>query len=304
MKIVILDGFTLNPGDLDWGELELLGSCQIYDRTRASEVIERAATAEILLTNKTVLLGEHIAALLHLRYIGVLATGTDIVDLAKARERGIPVTNVPAYGTRSVAQATIALLLELTQRAGHHAETVRNGRWTLSPDWCYWDGPLIELDGLTMGIIGFGRIGRAVGELAAAFGMKVIVYVPGNKAIPAFAKPVTLEALLRDSDVVSLHCPLTPQTRGLVNAERLSWMKPTALLLNTSRGLLIDETALAHALNSGKIGGAGLVVLSTEPPASTNPLLVANNCIITPHQAWGTRAARSRSHPRHSCAAP
>jgi glycerate dehydrogenase len=294
MHIVVLDGYTLNPGDLSWGELESLGSCKVYDRTAPAELIDRAAAAEILLTNKTVLRREHMGQMQGLKYIGVLATGTDIVDLAAAREREIPVTNVPAYGTRSVAQATMALLLELTQRTGYYAETVRKGRWTRSQDWCYWDGSLVELEGLTIGIIGFGRIGRAVGELAAAFGMKVLAYTPGQKAIPSFASLVSLETLFRDSDVVSLHCPLTPQTRALVNAERLDWMKPTAFLLNTSRGLLIEEAALAQALNAGKIAGAGLDVLSTEPPACTNPLLTANNCIITPHQAWATRAARSR----------
>ena len=294
MNIVVLDGFTLNPGDLDWSELERLGRCTIYDRTGPGELIPRAEPAEILLTNKTVLGPEHIEQLTGLQYIGVLATGTNVVDLAAARARQIPVTNVPAYGTRSVAQATMALLLELTQRAGYHAETVRKGRWTRSVDWCYWDGALIELDGLTMGLIGFGRIGRAVGELAAAFGMKVLVCTTGQKPMPAFASAAALETVFRESDVLSLHCPLTPQTQGLINAERLSWMKPAAFLLNTSRGLLIDEAALAQALNSGKLAGAGLDVLSTEPPASTNPLLSARNCLITPHQAWATRAARSR----------
>jgi glycerate dehydrogenase len=294
MHIVVLDGYTLNPGDLSWSELESLGPCKVYDRTSADELPSRAAAAEILLTNKTELTREQILGLPELRYIGVLATGTNIVDLEAARERQIPVTNVPAYGTRSVAQTTIALLLELTQRVGHHAEGVRKGRWTRSIDWCYWDGSLLELDGRTMGIIGFGRIGRAVGELANTFGMKVLVYTPSGKPLPPFARSATLETVFRESDVLSLHCPLTTQTRGLINTERLSWMKPTAFLLNTSRGLLIDEVALAHALNSGKIAGAGLDVLSSEPPASNNPLLTANNCVITPHLAWATRAARER----------
>jgi len=294
MHIVVLDGFTLNPGDLSWSELESLGPCKVYDRTSAAELQGRAAAAEILLTNKTELTREQILGLPQLRYIGVLATGTNIVDLEAAREKQIPVTNVPAYGTRSVAQAIFALLLELTQRTGHHAESVRKGRWTRSVDWCYWDGSLIELDGLTMGIVGFGRIGRVVGELATAFGMKVLVYTPSDKPLPPFARSATLETVVRESDVLSLHCPLTPQTRGLINAERLAWMKRTAFLLNTSRGLLIDEVALADVLNSGKIAGAGLDVLSSEPPASNNPLLTANNCIITPHLAWATRAARER----------
>jgi glycerate dehydrogenase len=294
MHIVVLDGFTLNPGDLSWSELESLGPCKVYDRTTADELATRAGAAEILLTNKTELTREQILRLPQLRYIGVLATGTNIVDLEAARARQIPVTNVPAYGTRSVAQTTFALLLELTQRTGNHADGVRKGRWTRSIDWCYWDGSLIELDGLTMGIIGFGRIGHAVGELANAFGMKVLVYTPSDKPLPPFARPAALETVFRASDVLSLHCPLTPQTRGLINAERLSWMKPTAFLLNTSRGLLIDEVALAHALNCGRIAGAGLDVLSSEPPAGNNPLLTANNCIITPHLAWATRAARER----------
>ena len=294
MHIVVLDGYTLNPGDLSWGDLESLGTCEIHERSAPEEVASRAAAAHILLTNKVVLTREQILGLPELKYIGVLATGTNIVDLDAARAKQIPVTNVPAYGTRSVAQATIALLLELAQRVGHHAETVREGRWTRSADWCYWDGPLIELDGLTMGIIGFGRIGKGVGELAAAFGMKVLVYSPSPKPLPPFARSASLETVFHDSDVVSLHCPLTPETRGLVNTERLASMKPSAFLLNTSRGLLINEAALADALNSGQIAGAGLDVLSSEPPPATNPLLSARNCIITPHQAWGTRAARAR----------
>jgi glycerate dehydrogenase len=294
MNIVVLDGFTLNPGDLSWDQLKSLGACQIYDRTPPDELLRRAAQAEIVLTNKAVLAAEHIRQLPQLKYIGVTATGTNIVDLAAARARGIPVTNVPAYGTRSVAQTTIALLLELTQHVGHHAQTVRASQWARSVDWCYWERPLIELDGLTLGIVGFGRIGQAVAELAAAFGMNVLVYNPSSKAAPPFVRFVELETLFRQSDVLSLHCPLTPQTQNLINAERLSWMKPTAFLLNTGRGPLIDEPALAAALNSGRIAGAALDVLSVEPPPANNPLLTAKNCIITPHLAWATRAARSR----------
>jgi glycerate dehydrogenase len=222
-----------------------------------------------------------------LKYIGVTATGYNIVDVAAARERNLIVTNVPTYGTRSVAQMTFALLLELTQHAGHHAQTVRDGRWTRSPDFCYWDYPLIELDGLTMGIIGYGRIGQAVGGLAAAFGMKVITHSRKNSS-------QDLERLFRECDVVSLHCPLTPDTKHLVNAERLGWMKPTTFLLNTSRGPLIDEPALANALNQGHIAGAGLDVLAVEPPVADNPLFKARNCFITPHIAWATRSARAR----------
>jgi glycerate dehydrogenase len=254
----------------------------------------RAAEADVLLTNKTVLLREHLAQLPRLKYIGVLATGTDVVDVRAARERGIPVTNVPAYGTRSVAQTALALLLELTHRVGHHSRTVSEGRWTHNPDWCYWDGSLVELDGLTFGVIGFGRIGAAAGELAAGFGMKVLAATLRPKPLPAFARQAELATVFRQSDVVSLHCPLTPQTHGLVSAERLSWMKPSAYLLNTSRGLLVDEQALADALNSNRIAGAGLDVLSAEPPPADHPLLQARNCIITPHLAWGTRAARAR----------
>jgi glycerate dehydrogenase len=234
-------------------------------------------------------------ALPKLRYIGVLATGYNIVDTAAARERNIPVANVPTYGTKSVAQHTFALLLELTQHVGHHAQTVRDGRWTKSPDFCYWDYPLVELDGLTMGIVGLGRIGRAVANLALAFGMKVLVNGrSASREIVPNVRFAEVDALFRESDVVSLHCPLAPETRSLVDAQRLALMKPTAFLLNTSRGPLIDEVALAKALNAGGLAGAGLDVLSTEPPPYTNPLLEAKNCLITPHIAWASRAARSR----------
>lgn len=292
--IVVLDGFTLNPGDLAWTALLELGRCEINNRTSPDQIISRAVAAEIVLTNKTVLSRETIAQLPRLKYIGVLATGTNVVDLAAARERGIPVTNVPAYSTRAVAQATFALLLELTNQVGPHAAAVRSGRWTNHVDWCFWDAPLIELDGLTLGIVGLGRIGRAVAELASAFGMNVIACSPTARNVPSFVMLRELHEVFRTSDVLSLHCPLTPQTRALVNAERLSLMKPSALLLNTSRGPLIDEAALAEALNSGKIAGAGLDVLSIEPPPATNPLLTARNCVITPHNAWAARAARER----------
>src|SRR5947207_11616679 len=294
MKIVVLDGFTLNPGDLSWDELESLGECEIYDRSPAPDVVKRAADAEIVLTNKTVLNREQILALPKLKYIGVLATGYNIVDVAAARDRNIPVTNVPTYGTRSVAQHPFALLLELTQHVGHHAQTVRDGRWTKCPDFCYWDYPLVELDALTMGIVGFGRIGKSVAELAKAFGMNVLATSSTPGQSPAEVQFGELETLFRQSDVVSLHCPLTPQTMKLVNQERLGLMKPTAFLLNSSRGPLIDEHALAEALNSGQLAGAAVDVLSVEPPPADNPLLRAKNCIVTPHIAWATRAARSR----------
>src|SRR4051812_39498707 len=241
MNIVVLDGHTLNPGDLTWDPLQKLGSCEIYERSTADEIGPRSKRAEIVLTNKVVLNRGDMEAVPTLKYIGVTATGYNIVDVTAARERNIIVTNVPTYGTQSVAQMTFALLLELTQHVAHHAQTVREGRWTRSPDFCYWDYPLIELDGLTIGIIGYGRIGQAVGGLAQAFGMKVITHSRKHST-------EDLERLFRQSDVISLHCPLTPETKHLVNAERLKWMKATAFLLNTSRGPLIDEAALAEAL--------------------------------------------------------
>ncbi|HYV26366.1 MAG TPA: D-2-hydroxyacid dehydrogenase [Candidatus Eisenbacteria bacterium] len=320
MKIVVLDGFTLNPGDLSWDELKSLGECEIHDRSTPEEVVPRSLRAEIVITNKVVLNREQINRLPELKYIGVTATGYNIVDVVAARERNIPVTNVPAYGTKSVAQMTFALLLELTQHVGHHAQTVREGRWTRSLDFCYSDYPLIELDGLTMGVVGFGRIGRAVADLSLAFGLNVLAHSRtrppvGVQASACPASPTTLnrelqqdtraplpppvafvdrETLFRQSDVISLHCPLTPETKHLINAQRLAWMKPTAFLLNTSRGPLIDEPVLAEALNAGRIAGAGLDVLAIEPPLADNPLLKAKNCLITPHISWATRAARSR----------
>lgn len=294
MKIVVLDGFTLNPGDLSWEGLERLGKCVIYERSAPHEIVPRSADAEIILTNKAVLSRDHIFALPKLKYIGVTATGFNIVDVAAARERGILVCNVPAYGTASVAQMTFALLLELTQRVGHHAQTVRDGRWAASPDFCYWDYPLVELSGLTLGIVGYGQIGRAVGDLGRAFGMRVIASSRSKRSGTEGTEFVDLDRLFAESDVVSLHCPLTPETKHLVNAERLGKMKPSAFLINTSRGPLIDEAALANALNRGTIAGAGLDVLSIEPPPGENPLFKANNCYITPHIAWATRAARAR----------
>jgi glycerate dehydrogenase len=295
MKIVVLDGFTLNPGDLSWERLQQFGTTSIYDRTPPGEVVERAAEAEIVLTNKTVLSAQHLEKLPRLRYIGVLATGYNVVDVAAARLRGVTVTNVPAYGTASVAQLTFALLLELTMHAGHHAQTVRSGRWTRSSDFCYWDFPLVELNQLTLGVIGFGRIGRAVAALGASFGMNVLAQsrsIPTN--IPSGVRLVNLESIFRQCDVLTLHCPLTPETQQLVNRTHLGWMKPSAFLLNTSRGGLIEEAALAEALNAGRLAGAGLDVLSLEPPPFDNPLLTARNCLITPHIAWATGAARSR----------
>lgn len=295
MRIVVLDGYTLNPGDLSWRELEALGQCSIYDRTPAEKTIQRADSAEIVLTNKTVLSAEVIERLKVLKYISVLATGYNIVDIEAARKRGIAVSNVPIYGTESVAQMVFAHLLNLTQNVAHHAQTVRDGRWCTSSDFCYWDTPLIELQGLTMGIIGFGRIGQATARLALAFGMEVIIYdIVTPSRMPEGCQMVELEDVFRLADIVSLHCPLIAHTEKLVNVQRLALMKPTAFLINTSRGPLIDEQALADALNKGRIAGAGLDVLAVEPPNRANPLLQAKNCYITPHIAWATQAARQR----------
>jgi glycerate dehydrogenase len=295
VPIVVLDGHTLNSGDLTWDGLKTLGPCQIYDRTGPAQVVERAAGAQIVLTNKTVLSREAIAQLPGLRYIGVLATGYNVVDVAAAKQRGICVTNVPAYGTPSVAQMVFAHLLHFTQHVSEHSQSVHQGDWSRSPDFCYWNYPLVELAGLTMGIVGLGRIGRQTAQIALAFGMKVIYFdVTPPPDVPPEAAAVDLDTLFRSSDVISLHCPLTPENRGFINRQRLEMMKPTALLINTSRGPLIDEPALAEALNRGRLAGAGLDVLCDEPPRPDNPLLHAQNCTITPHIAWATKAARQR----------
>ncbi len=294
MKIIVLDGYTLNPGDLSWSGLEALGDCTVYDRTPPDDIIARARDAAIVLTNKTPLGKETLAHLPALRYIGVLATGYNVVDIAAAEARGIPVTNVPAYSTRSVAQMTFALLLELAQHVGHHAQSVRAGRWCDSADFCYWDHPLLELDGLTLGMIGYGRIARATATIARAFGMTVMAYTPSGDKRDAETRFADLETVLQESDVLSLHCPLTSGNAGLIDARHLALMKSTAYLINTARGPLIDEQALADALNTGRLAGAGLDVLSVEPARGDNPLLKARNCLITPHIAWATRAARCR----------
>jgi glycerate dehydrogenase len=294
-RIVYLDCYTANPGDLSWDALRGLGDCVLYDRTPDDEVIDRAADAEIVLTNKAALDGATIRALPRLRYIGVTATGYNIIDLSAARERGIVVTNVPAYSTASVAQMTFALLLELAMHVGHHSRAAREGRWSASPDFCYWDRPLVELAGLTMGIVGLGQIGREVARLAGAFGMNVIAASRQPlMAPPTGLRIVDMDELFRASDVVSLHCPLTPETRNMVDARRLATMKPSALLINTSRGGLVVEQDLADALNTGRIAGTAVDVLSTEPPPGGNPLLSARHCYVTPHIAWATRAARAR----------
>ena len=294
MKIVILDGHTLNPGDLSWAALQALGTCEIHDRTPPERVVARCADAEIVITNKALLPREVINALPKLRFIAVTATGFNVVDAPAARERGIPVSNVPLYGTRAVAQFTIAMLLELCHHVGAHSDSVRAGDWVKSADWCYARTPLLELDGLTLGVVGWGRIGQATADIARAMGMKIIAASRTPKPARDGVEFVDMETLFRRADVVSLHCPLTPETKALVNAERLALMKPTAFLLNTSRGPLLDEAAVAAALNSGRLAAAGLDVLSCEPPKADNPLLTARNCVITPHQAWAAKAARAR----------
>ncbi|MBN1805215.1 MAG: D-2-hydroxyacid dehydrogenase [Sedimentisphaerales bacterium] len=295
MNIVVLDGYTLNPGDLTWKDLESLGSCQIYDRTDPKDVVSRAKDAEIVLTNKTGLSSDTIKQLPNLKYIGVLATGYNVVDVEAARKLNIPITNVPAYSTQSVAQITFAHFLNLAEHIALHTQTVKSGRWISSPDFCYWDTPLIEIAGLTMGIIGFGRIGRTAAKLALAFGMNVIFYdIAKPSSVPRGCKSVGLDDIFRNSDVVCLHCPLTPETNKIINKEHLELMKKTAFIINTSRGPVIDEQALAEALNNERIAGAGLDVLTEEPPKEDNPLLKAKNCCITPHIAWATIAARKR----------
>ena len=295
MKIVALDGYAANPGDLSWDELKTLGDCTIYDRTAPEQVLERAAGAEILLTNKVVLTAGHMAALPELKYIGVLATGYNIVDVAAARERGIIVTNIPAYSTPSVAQMVFAHLLNIAQQVQHHAEEVRRGRWTASKDFCFWDTPLLELRGMKIGIVGLGHTGYNTARIAIGFGMDVYAYTSKSPfQLPPEIKKRELDDLFRECDVVSLHCPLTDDTRELVNARRLQLMKPGAILINTGRGPLINEQDLADALNSGALYAAGLDVLSQEPPRADNPLLTARNCYITPHIAWASTAARER----------
>lgn len=294
MNIVILDGYTTNPGDCSWQPVGKSGGLTVYDRTESDAICARAADAEIVLTNKTPLTAESLAALPNLRLISVLATGVNVVDLEAARVKGITVCNVPGYSTPNVAQAVFALLLELTNHTADHAEAVRSGGWTRCPDFCFWRGELVELAGRTLGIVGYGAIGRAVAAIGRAFGMQVLA---NRRSVATAEEGVTftdVDTIFCESDVISLHCPLTAETTGLVNASRLATMKPTAFLINTSRGGVIEEQDLATALNSGQIAGAGLDVLSAEPPPADNPLLMAKNCLITPHIAWATRAARER----------
>jgi glycerate dehydrogenase len=295
MKIIVLDGYGLNPGDLSWDGMEALGELKVYDRTSPSELLERSAGAEVLITNKTLITADDMEALPQLKYIGVLATGYNVVDIEAAKARGIVVTNIPAYSTSSVAQMVFAHILNITQRVGHYAEDNSKGRWTESVDFCYWDTNLVELDGKKMGIVGFGNIGKATARIAQAFGMEVWVYTSKEQhELPEGMKKASLDDLFAACDVVSLHCPLTPETKGMVNAERLKLMKSQAILINTGRGPLINEQDLADALNEGRIGAAGLDVLSVEPSVKENPLLDAKNCFITPHIAWATKEARTR----------
>lgn len=295
MKIVVLDGYTLNPGDLTWDGLAELGELTVYDRTPPEETVARAQGAEILFTNKVILSKEVLDQLPELRFIGVLATGYNVVDLSAAIERGITVTNIPAYSTPSVAQLVFAHILNFTNRVELHATEVRNGKWTGHRDFCYQSTPQTELVGKSLGIIGFGKIGRNVAEIARAFGMKILFHNRSHKKdAPVWARQVTMEELFRESDFVTLNCPLTPENKEFVNRKLLSLMKPSAFLINTGRGPLIHEADLAEALNKGIIAGAGLDVLSNEPPHPHHPLLTALNCFITPHMAWATLEARTR----------
>ena len=294
MNIVVTDGHTLNPGDLSWDRLKALGNCEIYERSTYEENLTRCKDAQIIVTNKVVFDRQTIESLGELKCISVTATGYNIIDTQAAKEKGIVVTNVPIYGTQSVAQMVFVLLLELTQHAGHHSQTVHEGKWENCDNFCYWDFPLIELADLTMGIVGFGRIGQATAKLAKAFGMKVIAYDAISPPNDPDVQAVDIEELSSQSDVISLHCPLTAENQEFINAKLLSKMKKTAFVINTSRGPLINEQDLTDALNSDQIAGAGLDVLSSEPPSADNPLLKVKNCCITPHIAWATRSARER----------
>lgn len=295
MKIVILDGYTENPGDLSWSGLEALGELTVYDRTPPEQVADRIGDAEIVILNKTPLPREMLDRCPNVRYIGVLATGYNIVDVQAAKERGIPVCNIPTYGTDAVGQFAIAMLLEICHHVAHHDAAVHEGRWESCPDWCFWDYPLIELAGKTMGIIGFGRIGRTTGRIARALGMQVVacdsIETDEGREIGRY---LPLEELFACSDVIALHCPLFPETQGIINRDTIAKMKDGVILLNNSRGPLIVEQDLADALNSGKVYAAGLDVVSTEPVKPDNPLLGAKNCIITPHISWAAREARQR----------
>jgi glycerate dehydrogenase len=296
MKLVVLDGHTLNPGDLSWDGLKHFGNLEVHERTSAADILDRCKDAEIVFTNKTPLSEDVLAQLPDLKYIGVLATGYNVVDVDFARSVGIKVANVPGYGTASVVQLTFSLLFELCLHVQRHSDSVFNGDWVASADFCYWNYPLIEMEGKTLGIIGFGSIGQKVADVASAFGMNVVAYsrTQTDQSHRKNFKWTSLDELLKVSDVVSIHCPLFPETQNLINKDTLNLMKKSAFFLNTSRGPIVNEQDLADALNAGLIAGAGLDVLSVEPPASTNPLLAAKNCLITPHIAWATKEARAR----------
>jgi glycerate dehydrogenase len=295
MKIVILDGYTENPGDLSWDAFKAIGELAVYDRTPADKVIERIGNAEAVIVNKTPVSKETMAACANIKYVGVLATGYNIVDVEAAKIRGIRVTNIPAYGTAAVGQFAIALLLEICHHIGRHDDAVKAGRWEKNPDWCFWDFPLIELAGKTMGIIGFGRIGQTTGKIAQALGMEVIANDDHpNDTGKTIAAYVSRDELFAHADVIALHCPLFPSTEGIINKENIAKMKDGVIILNNSRGPLIVEQDLAGALNSGKVYFAALDVVSTEPIKGDNPLLKAKNCIITPHISWAPKESRQR----------
>lgn len=296
MKIVVLDGFTLNPGDLSWSALQELGDATIYDRTEKEDIISRIGDASVVLTNKTPLNEEIFKACKNIKYIGVLATGYNVVDVVSAKEHGIVVSNIPTYGTTAVAQFVFALLLELCHRVGHHSNRVAQGAWASSKDFCFWDYPLVELYGKTIGIIGFGRIGHQTSIVARGFGMKVLAYdsYVNKEWEKEGVSYVTLDELLKESDVISLHCPLFPETEKIINAETLSKAKDGVKIINTSRGPLIDEDALYQALESGKVSGAAMDVLTVEPPTGHNRLTTHPNCIVTPHIAWAPKESRQR----------
>lgn len=296
MKIVVLDGYTLNPGDLSWDALKALGDVEIYERSNPAEVLERATGADILLTNKTPLGKDILEQLPVVKFISLLATGYNVVDVQFAKQKGIVVSNVPGYGTASVVQMTFALLLEFCLHVQRHSDAVAAGRWSSSKDFCFWDYPLVELQDKTLGIIGFGDIGKKVADVASAFGMQIVANsrTQSDQGHRKNFKWVTLDELLRQADVVSIHSPLTPETTGLINKQTLQLMKPSAFLINTSRGPIIVDQDLADALNNGTIAGAGIDVLSAEPSTADNPLLKAKNCIITPHISWATKEARAR----------
>ena len=295
MKIVILDGYTENPGDLSWDGFEKMGNLEVYDRTSAEKIVQRIGDAEVVITNKTPITKETINACKKIKYIGVLATGYDVVDVAVAKEKSIAVTNIPTYGTTAVAQMTIALLLEICHHVGAHSDAVHSGDWTNSPDWCFWNYPLIELAGKTMGIIGFGRIGQNTAAIAKALGMNILAYDEyQTDSGAALGSYVPLDELFEKSDVISLHCPLFHATQGIINKHNIAKMKDGVILINTSRGALVVEQDLADALNNGKIAATGLDVVSTEPIGAGNPLLNVKNCMITPHIAWAPKESRKR----------